>query len=142
MAIDIRGMAPLLQVFDMRTSIAFYRDVLGFEIAANSPPRDEVLFHWALLRRDGIELMLNTAYDEGERPDVPDARRVAGHRDTALFFSCPDVDGAYAYLRAKGVTKNGPTVAPYGMKQLSITDPDGYHLCFQWAVKEQATAQA
>jgi Glyoxalase/Bleomycin resistance protein/Dioxygenase superfamily len=32
MAIEIRGMAPLLQVFDMPTSIAFYRDVLGFEV--------------------------------------------------------------------------------------------------------------
>jgi hypothetical protein len=31
-AIDIRGMAPLLQVFDMPTSIKFYCEVLGFEI--------------------------------------------------------------------------------------------------------------
>jgi len=30
MAIDVRGMAPLLQVFDMPKSIAFYRDVFGF----------------------------------------------------------------------------------------------------------------
>jgi len=29
MAIEIRGMAPLLQVFDMPTSIGFYRDMLG-----------------------------------------------------------------------------------------------------------------
>ena len=28
MGIEIRGMAPLLQVFDMPTSIAFYRDVV------------------------------------------------------------------------------------------------------------------
>ena len=33
--IDIRGLAPLLQVFDMPTSIKFYCDVLGFEIVAN-----------------------------------------------------------------------------------------------------------
>jgi hypothetical protein len=25
-----------------------------------------------------------------------------------------------------------PKVAPYGMKQLHLTDPDGYLLCFQW----------
>jgi glyoxylase I family protein len=142
MGIEMKGMAPYMEVFDMRKSIAFYRDVLGFEIVANSPPREEVLFHWALLRRDGIELMLNTAYDEGERPDVPDARRVAGHRDTALFFSCPDVDGAYAYLREKGIATKPPTVARYGMKQLYVTDPDGFGLCFQWPVKDQATAQA
>lgn len=142
MSIELKGMAPYFEVFDMRRSIAFYCDVLGFEIAANSPPRDEVLFHWALLRRDGIELMLNTAYDEGERPEIPDARRVVGHRDTALFFSCPNVDAAYDYLHAKGVAGKPPSVAPYGMKQLYITDPDGYGLCFQWPVKEEVTASA
>jgi glyoxylase I family protein len=27
---------------------------------------------------------------------------------------------------------NEPKVAPYGMKQLYVRDPDGYGLCFQW----------
>jgi glyoxylase I family protein len=39
MAIEIRGMAPLLQVFDMPTSLAFYRDVLGFKVESTSKPR-------------------------------------------------------------------------------------------------------
>lgn len=135
-AIKMRGMTPLLQVFDMRRSVEFYRDMLGFEIVANSQPRQEVLFHWALLRRDGIELMLNTAYDEGERPPAPDAKRIAAHDDVTLYFSCPDVDAMYVELHAKGVAKNEPEVAFYGMKQLYIKDPDGYGLCFQWAVKK------
>ena len=29
---DIHGVAPLLQVFDMPTSIRFYRDVLGHQL--------------------------------------------------------------------------------------------------------------
>jgi hypothetical protein len=37
MAIDGRGLPPLLEVFDMPTSIAFYGDSLGF--AAIAPPR-------------------------------------------------------------------------------------------------------
>ncbi|MFZ0213142.1 MAG: VOC family protein [Candidatus Acidiferrales bacterium] len=41
MAIDIRGMTPLLQVFDMRASIAFYRDVLGFEVVSRSEPQPD-----------------------------------------------------------------------------------------------------
>jgi glyoxylase I family protein len=31
---DIHGVAPLLQVFDMPTAIGFYRDVLGFKVWA------------------------------------------------------------------------------------------------------------
>ena len=76
MGIEIRGMAPLLQVFDMPTSIAFYRDVLGFEVVTTSKPGAEN-FGWALLRLNGMELMLNTAYEEDSRPPEPDR---AGHR--------------------------------------------------------------
>src|SRR5260370_10819034 len=122
MTIDIREMAPLLQVFDMPTSIAFYRDVLGFEVVSTSKPRGEH-FDWALLRFNGVELMLNTAYEEDARPPAPDLARFAAHEDTCLYFGCPDVDAAYAYLRARGIAAKEPKVAPYGMKQLSLSDP-------------------
>ena len=134
MAIEIRGMAPLLQVFDMPTSIAFYRDVLRFEVVTTSKPRGEH-FDWALLRLNGVELMLNTAYEEDARPPAPDPARIAAHDDTAIYFGCPNVDTAYAYLRAHGVAANEPKVAHYGMKQLYLHDPDGYNLCFQWPAK-------
>jgi glyoxylase I family protein len=129
MAIQIRDICPLLQVFDMPTSIRFYRDVLGFGVAQTSTPNDNVT--WALLRRDGAEIMLNTAYDDGQRPAVPDPCRVVGHADATLFFGCPDVDGAYRHLRANGVDVAEPVVRDYGMKQLCLKDPDGFELCFQ-----------
>ena len=134
MSIEIRGMAPLLQVFDMPISIAFYRDVLGFEVAGTSKPRGDH-FDWALLRLNGVESMLNTAYEEDARPPAPDPVRMATHDDMALYFSCPDVDAAFAHLRARGVYAEAPKVAPYGMKQLYLHDPDGHNLCFQWAAK-------
>jgi catechol 2,3-dioxygenase-like lactoylglutathione lyase family enzyme len=130
--IPVAGCAPLLQVFDMPRAVAFYRDVLGFEVESSSAPRGPDDFDWCLLARDGIEVMLNTAYDQGSRPAVPDPARTAAHGDTALFFRCPDVDGAYAVLRAKGVAAKPPTIAPYGMKQLYVRDPDGYEICLQW----------
>ena len=134
MGIEIRGMAPLLQVFDMPTSIKFYRDALGFEVVTISTPRGGH-FDWALLRLNGVELMLNTAYEEDARPPAPDQARFAAHEDTCLYFGCPEVDAAYAYLRARGVAAKEPKVAPYGMKQLYLSDPDGYSICFQWPAK-------
>jgi glyoxylase I family protein len=128
MALQIRGLAPLLQVFDMPTSIRFYRDLLGFEVVATSQPGDH--FGWALLRLDGVELMLNTAYEDDQRPPAPDPGRVAAHADAALYFGCPDVDGAYKQLRAQGLDVQKPVIRDYGMKQLSLADPDGYSLCF------------
>ena len=140
MTFTIRGICPLLQVFDMPTSLAFYRDVLDFGIVSTAPAADAVQrdnFGWVWLRRDGTELMLNTVYDpDGERPPAPDAARVAAHDDTVLYIGCPDVDAAYEHLRTRGVSVGTPTVAHYGMKQLYVKDPDGFSLCFQWSARD------
>jgi uncharacterized glyoxalase superfamily protein PhnB len=134
MSIEIQGLAPLLHVFDMPTSIAFYRDVLDFKVITTSPALSENPddVNWAMLRLCATTVMLNTAYEAEERPSTPEPERVAGHTDAALFLGCPDVDGAYQYLRSKGLDIEGPKVAPYGMKQLYLTDPDQYCICFQW----------
>ena len=130
-SIVVDGVCTLLQVFDMPTSVRFYRDVLGFEIIATSP-REGDQFDWGLLRLNDANVMLNTAYEQETRPSHPDAARVAAHRDTCLYFACPDVDAAYRQLLAHGIDVKEPKVAPYGMKQLYVSDPDGYELCFQW----------
>jgi len=130
MGLEVKGVAPLLQVFDMPTSIHFYRDLLGFEVVATSRPGPR--FDWALLRLNGVELMLNTAYEDDQRPPAPDTSRRAAHADTGLFFGCPDVEQAYKFLRSQGLAVKEPVVRDYGMKQLYVSDPDGYELCFQW----------
>lgn len=130
MAIPVQGLAPLIQVFDMPASVRFYRDELGFEVVSTSEPGEH--FDWALLRLGDAELMLNTAYERDRRPPAPDPARLAAHADTGLFFGCPDVDAAYEHLRARGIDAEPPVVQGYGMKQLYVTDPDGYVLCFQW----------
>ena len=134
MAIEVGGMAPLIQVYDMARSVGFYRDVLGFEMVDSSEEVDTPegrTFHWCWLQLGDVHLMLNTAYDAGERPDEPDPARIEGHRDIGLFFDCPDPDAAAAHLRAHGLEIEGPDTAPYGMRQLWLRDPDGYVLCFQ-----------
>ena len=131
MSIEVRGVCTLLQVFDMPTSVRFYRDVLGFEIVQTTP-RVGDQFDWGLLRLNNTEVMLNTAYEQDDRPAQPDSARIAAHRDTCLYFGCPDVDGAYRHLLAHGIDVKEPEIAPWGSKQLYLRDPDGYTLCFQW----------
>ena len=123
----------------MPASIHFYRDVLGFEVVSTSGPKDNC--GRALLRLNRVELMLNTAYDDGERPAAPDPTRVAAHGDTCLYFGCEDLDAAYRHLRAQGLEVKDPMVANYGMKQLYVRDPDGYSLCFQWPATKETSDQ-
>ena len=129
MTLRIGSFATLLQVFDMPTSLAFYRDVLGFEVVSDVPPDGQC--DWVMLKIHQSELMLNTAYEAHERPSSPDPVRIAAHQDVSLFFDCEDADAAYAYLRERGIAAKPPKVAPYGMKQLYLIDPDGYEICLQ-----------
>jgi catechol 2,3-dioxygenase-like lactoylglutathione lyase family enzyme len=131
MAIEIEGITPLIFVFDMPASVHFYRDVLGFELVNHAPEYAEGLFHWAMLRSNGVTFMLNTAYDEGQAPEKPVPARVRAHGDTQFYFGCADLDAAYRHLLANGIKVKPPTVARYGFKQLHVKDPDGYHLCLQ-----------
>ena len=79
---DIHGICPLLQVFDMPTAIHFYRDVLGFSLHATSEPGDDC--NWSWLKLNGAELMLNTAYEADQRPPAPDPLRVAYSKVTVI----------------------------------------------------------
>lgn len=140
MALDIRGVCPYFEVYDMPASLRFYIDQLGFTMIGHSPHLggDPYRYHWVWLRLGTADLMLNTCYEfDDERPTREEHLRLRGHRDACLYFGCPDVDAAYAELTARGITiDQPPKVAPYGMKQMYFRDPDGFGLCFQWKAEQ------
>jgi len=62
----------------------------------------------AMLRLNGVELMLNNMYEDNIRPSEPDQLVSLRHADTIIYFACPDVDGAYATLSAQGFPQANP----------------------------------
>ena len=141
MTFSASGLTPLIGVFDMSKALAFYRDLLGFEVVSASPVVETAegrFSHWMWLRLGAAELMLNTLYDSDERPAEPVPARSAGHGDLTLYIGCADVDAAYATLTGKGLKADAPTVAPYGLKLFSTTNPDGYVVVFQQAPGDAA----
>ena len=132
MALELQGGCTLLSVFDMPTSLRFYRDLLGFEIHMNSDPEPDGHIDWVWLRLNDANLMLNTMFERSRRPPQPDPARIAAHGDTQIYIGCQDLDAACQYLRAAGLDVKDPVVRPFGMKQLFFKDPDGYQLCLQW----------
>ncbi len=128
------GLTPLIGVFDMLKALAFYRDLLGFQVVSASPEvqTPEGRFsHWMWLRLGAADLMLNTKYDSGERPPKPDASDFLAHGDVCFYIGCSDVDAVYQQLTHDGLMVDPPKVAPYGLKVFSVKDPDGYVVVFQ-----------
>ncbi len=126
--IKVENMTPLLQVFNMPRSLAFYRDTLGFQVVSDSGNADDS--SWVWLRLGSCDLMLNDQYEPGHVPDKLPLERTKWHKDTCLYFGA-DPDAAYEYLKSKGLAPEPPLDTAYGMRQLYVTDPDGYNLCFQ-----------
>ena len=132
--ITLQGMAPLLQVYDMPTSLRFYCDLLDFQVIQDSGNGNES--DWVLMKRDGIELMLNTAYEKPFRPTQADSKRIETHQDITLYFGCPNINDMYNQLIDRGLSINKPQTTGYGWKAITFTDPDGYGLCFHWPEKD------
>ncbi|MBL7849805.1 MAG: VOC family protein [Cyclobacteriaceae bacterium] len=124
----IKGMTPLLMVFDMTKSIHFYCGVLGFELFQSAGLADDM--GWAYLKLGEIELMLNTMYEKGDRPSTINQTRIGHHADTVLYFGCLDVKGLHQEFTTRGLKVSEPYITSYGWIAVSLEDPDGYGLCF------------
>ena len=133
MQISFQGATPLFKVFDVPSSVAFYRDLLGFQVVSTSNSFDEEAdnYGWAMLQRDSVTLMVNNMYEDNIRPTKPDAARTRAHGDTVLYISSRELDAIVYNLRAQGIYVSGPVTTYYGMVQATVQDPDGYSLCFQ-----------
>ena len=113
-------MLPALLVTDMRKTLDFYVDLLGFVQTGyypieSDPIRTEV-------RRDGVAIILFT-----------EAMRLAGDTPAftgALYMFPESVDRLAAEFRGKVPFQWGPEDTEFGIHEFAIRDPNGYLLVF------------
>lgn len=130
--LTIERMVPLLCVHDVRQSIAFYRDILGFELKGTYPDNsDDPGF--ATFERSDVRMMVNSDEDPSERTDATDIQR---SHDITLYLWTKDLDSLRASLLGHQVDVGDVEVQHYGMKQLPVSDPDGFKLVFQEGVEK------
>ncbi|MFQ6396444.1 VOC family protein [Nocardia sp. KC 131] len=124
-----------LTVTDIDRSKAFYRDVLGFEIAAESPGRPED----PQVRTDPFQLYGGVVFQTngilfGLRPVAAPTDRFDSERVGLdhLSFTVPSVDyliQTAARLADAGIEHGEViTMEAFGIAILSFSDPDGIHL--------------
>jgi len=128
------AIAPFLLVKDLARSIAFYTDVLGFEVGEpwGDPP------YFAMAERDGLTIMLHQVQPPLRVRPNGGSRAASGQpnhpgQDTwDLYLWCRDAEALYADFTARGATTvYEPVIQPdYTMKEFAIRDADGYVLAF------------
>jgi lactoylglutathione lyase len=118
-----------IQVADLERSVAFYRDILGFELVFQWNPQAEYI-----LRMPGGDVFLELLdYRNVERTPVD--TRTANPGTAHIAFYTDDCDALYAELVAKGVGSvsppQSPTIGPNkGGRAVYMIDPDGVRVEF------------
>ena len=124
MATRFESLSPILAVDDLHQALAFYRDLLGFNLAWcwGEPPE------LAGICRDAVELTLM------DRADKPEGRARVCLRVTGI-------DALYAGLERAGAVISVPIGdRPYGLRDFRIVDPGGNELDIGEAIATQEAA--
>lgn len=116
---------PFFTVADMRASVRYYVEGLGFQITRRWVVADQL--RWCWLELGAAALMLQEFYKEG-----PDARPVPEHpgQGVVISFQCRDALALYHDFTRRGVTVSRPFVGN-GLWVVGLADPDGYRLEFE-----------
>ncbi len=127
----IDQLRPMLAVADLRRTMAFYCDRLGFRCTGTFGSPEPV---WCELVRDDVAIMFNAPPRESVEA-VP--RR---SKDFQIFyFNSTDVVGQHQTWKRAGVPVTDLRVTVYGMKEFEIRDPDHYWLWFGQPTDEAPT---
>jgi catechol 2,3-dioxygenase-like lactoylglutathione lyase family enzyme len=117
---------PVIKSGDLKRSVDFYTGVLDFERKWPGDEDREMANGVVDLIRDGAELQLSRHGGDGIFGSV-----------NRVFVD--DVDERYGTFRKRGLdtTKRpespvhtAPVDQTWGLREFSVTDPDGNHLCF------------
>jgi len=111
------GAATIFTVRDIGASLAYYRDMLGFDVTFQYGEPT----YYACLCRDEVAVHL--------RAGSENAGWVPGNGAIAVFVT--DVDALHAELAARGArVLKPPQDYAYGMRDFGVADLDGNQLTF------------
>jgi len=122
----IAGIAPFFIVADVPATLAFYRDMLGFDVTFRGPSPEDEFF--GIVRRDGATIMFKAL---GEAEPLPNYSRKPAFSWDA-YVEVPDPDALAAEFASRGVLFSVPLAdrGDDGGRGFVIKDLDGYGLFF------------
>jgi catechol 2,3-dioxygenase-like lactoylglutathione lyase family enzyme len=114
---------------DPEASLAFYRDILGFEVRLDVGGGKMRWITVGAPNQPGTSIVLHPpAADPGTTDDERRtiAEMMAKGTYAIITFATPDLDGTFDRLQASGAEiVQEPTAQPYGVRDCAVRDPAG-----------------
>ena len=122
-------LSPLLAVRNMKETIEFYKNTLGFKMGMAFPNADNP--EYADLSKDGMVLMFVPAKNVGIGSEEK-----LGIGVNLYMEIDGNIDKYYAKLKSKGVKIVADIKdEPFDIRDFTVEDPDGYQLTFNRPIK-------
>lgn len=126
---DVTIHSAFLPHDDPDTALAFYRDVLGFEVRGDAGYGGMRWITVGPVNQPGTSIVL---YPPGGNPGVTDDERrtigemMAKGTYAMITLSAGDLDGLFERLEARGAeVVQEPMEQPYGVRDCAVRDPAG-----------------
>lgn len=120
----IHGISPSFIVTNVNTTVAFYREKLGFDVECLEPSDDPF---FGIVRRDGSMIFLKA---HGGILPIPNSTRHPWIKWDA-YVSVPDPDALAAEFASHGLALHAPPgITSENLRGFEVRDPDGYVLFF------------
>ena len=122
----LKKLTPNLMVEDVRKTLNFYEDVLGFETLTTVEGDGETNF--AIVQRDGIELMFQSRKSLSE--NVPALTGSVIGASQTFYIEVSDIDQLYNRVFGKVEIEVDIHSTFYGTREFYFRDVNGYILSF------------
>jgi uncharacterized glyoxalase superfamily protein PhnB len=120
-------LTPALTVDDIKGTIAFYQDMLGFETVLTVPTKDQI--DWALMKCGEIEIMFHAKVSNAKKHHI---------EDTLTFhFEGEGVKELYESVKNKVRIERHLYPTFYGTKEFSMEDCNGCVLVFAEKLRQK-----
>ncbi|MFX0101710.1 MAG: VOC family protein [Candidatus Hodarchaeota archaeon] len=119
---------PNLVVQDVKTTMEFYRDVLGFEVTMKFPREDTLA--WVAMRRDNVEIQ----FQSYENTAKGGTRAVIEDPLTFFYIRAENVQALYERIKDRVIIIRGLQKNFYGIQGFTMRDLNGYLLIFTEAL--------
>ncbi len=132
----MQRLTPNMAVKNVSESVAFYCDMLGFELLMavseaksgfDTEMDPQKHYIWAMLKHGGVEVMLQESASLKE--DVGDFFTTIGASMT-LYINVEDIDALYQSVHSRVPILKPLETTWYGMREFYLQDCNGYVLAF------------
>jgi uncharacterized glyoxalase superfamily protein PhnB len=133
----LNKLTPNFEVANIKQTIKFYKDVLGFSLIMAVPESQDGIelqlsdskeYIYALVSKDNVELMFQRT--DSFKQDIVISKKLPVGASVSFYMEVEGINDFYNEVKSKNIQTTELKTAWYGMNEFYLNDNNGYILGF------------